>query len=334
MTVCAKGNRKTQKCLIFQAYGDALGKYTEFLTKDAIEKLYPSELSFDNAQSNGHNDCWSKYEWTDDTDQTLLIVKTCREGFDNADDLHKKFAKNLLAWYRNGFPQFGKKGCGIGDQIRWALNDERYGSEPLTVTKGIWEEQEYEIRENGALMRTGIIGCLFNSNDQIAEIATHFTLVTHYDPCCVTVSIFQSLLVRALLDRKTSNVLKIIKTVLENTKKYVSTDSHCYLSSLLEPVINGDYDPQNIEIDHPYYRGTIDCSLPIAVWGLLQVTNKSYTSIINVIAKFGGDADTNCAICGILLGSFFGAGDLPSDYRKLNIKMISEIIYGSRQPNI
>ena len=123
MTVSAKGNRTTQKCLIFQAYGDALGKYTEFLTKDQIVKLYPSKLSFDNAQSNGHNDCWSKYEWTDDTDQTLLIVKTCREGFDNADDLHKKFAKNLLDWYHRGFPQFGKKGCGIGDQIRWAKFD-------------------------------------------------------------------------------------------------------------------------------------------------------------------------------------------------------------------
>jgi len=110
-----------------------------------------------------------------------------------------------------------------------------------------------------------------------------------------------------------------------DTSKYILVK---YLTGLVDPVLDGRYDPRHARLDDPYHRGTIECSLPIAVWGLLQVKMRSYLAIMQTIASYGGDADTNCAICGILLGTCVSRAQLPADYKLMNIKMIIGIIDG------
>jgi ADP-ribosylglycohydrolase len=323
-----------QYCLLAQAYGDSLGKFTEFLTAEQVQRLYPNGLTMTKGISNGHNDCWSRYEWTDDTDQTLLIIQACRTCHSLPDSNHdiylREFANRLFGWYKHGFLHHGKKGCGIGDQIRWAINMPDYLKDPLGCTKTIWEDADREIRENGALMRTGIIGALFSNHDKIVDVATQITNATHYDPYCVCVSVFQSLLVRLLLDRKNNDLSAIVADCIALTDQYIG-DTGRFLHDLLTPVLNGTYNPKYAGLDDPYYRGTINCSLPVAIWGLLNIKTKSYLTIIRTIAEQGGDADTNCAICGILLGTCISRSQLPDDCSNLNIKMLNDIINGKSE---
>jgi ADP-ribosylglycohydrolase len=327
-------------CLTTQAYADALGKFTEFLTEEQVRELYPNGLDMQNGQSNGHNDCWDRYEWTDDTDQTLLVLQTCLASKSLPDPKHdlylRDFAKRILYWYRNGFPKYQKKGCGIGNQVRWVVNMADYEKDPAQCSKLIWEDSEREIRSNGALMRTGVIGIVFTDYGKITDVATQITMATHYDPYCVAVSVFQSLLMRLLIDRVHNNIENVIRDCLrvtESTLPSIIMDTSKislikYLDDLIRPVLDGSYHPRHAHLDDPYHRGSIGCSLTVALWGLLQVKLCSYLTIIQSIASYGGDADTNCAICGILLGACISRAQLPSDYRLMNIKMITDIIHG------
>ena len=66
-------------CAYGQALGDAYGLSTEFEDRERVAHNYPdtSELiPFPNYILTGHNRRWTRGDWTDDTDQWILILDT------------------------------------------------------------------------------------------------------------------------------------------------------------------------------------------------------------------------------------------------------------------
>jgi ADP-ribosylglycohydrolase len=314
--------RTIKKCLIFQAYSDAYGKFVEFLTKEQIAGLYPYGLEFTNIIQNEHNSTWKTYEWTDDTDLTILVVRTIseieKEDIQSNMPYLKRFAKHLKKWYIDG-------GRGVGNYVRWVINHELFDTDPYMASQIIGHDADNESTENGALMRTGIIGCLITDYDKIVQISTEISLTTHFSWKSMAVCIFQSLLVRMLLDRKHNQLDIIISNCLCKTKDYLNDKQYIYLAGLVEPVINDKYNPYDTQIDHPYHRGEIDCTLPLALWSILRIKYQGFFNIIRQIAKFGGDTDTNCAVAGVLLGACLNYSSLPSDYKQMDIKKLCNI---------
>jgi ADP-ribosylglycohydrolase len=324
-----------RKCLIYQAYADAYGKFVEFLTQEQIAKLYPNGLTFSNAVPNSHSDCWSKYEWTDDTDQTLLVMRAIATADLTLETPYLvAFARALKGWYKDGFPEYSKLARGIGTHVRWVVQEVNYVDSPAEASRLIWEMQDQDVTENGALMRTGIIGAVVSDYSDIARIAMEIAQATHWDSRCIAVCIYQSLLVRMLLDRTDDNLVNCVKNTLVMCKDYMDDAGCNYLCTLISPVIDGRYDPGCANVDDPYERGSIECTLPIAVWGLLQIRHRDFFCIIRYIASLGGDADTNCAVCGVLIGTVLPMTCLPDDYKELEINIIRDNIRWQGKTNV
>lgn len=66
---------RIRNCILGQAYGDSLGLSTEFLNREQINEYYGSEPITHNKFNDSHRSCWKKYDWTDDTDLSILVVR-------------------------------------------------------------------------------------------------------------------------------------------------------------------------------------------------------------------------------------------------------------------
>jgi len=98
-----------------QALGDAYGLSTEFQTHAQIESTYPDPMQlipFPDYIQTPHAHRWKRGDWTDDTDQWVLVMETLIEPNSDA----TTFARKLSKWVRQGFPElsdFGGLGLGI-----------------------------------------------------------------------------------------------------------------------------------------------------------------------------------------------------------------------------
>jgi ADP-ribosylglycohydrolase len=105
-------------CAYGQALGDAYGLSTEFETQKKVARNYPnaSELiPFPNYILTNHSRRWESGDWTDDTDQWILILETLIE--DNGDE--RIFVKKLKRWIEHGFPELGDfAGMGLGANVQ------------------------------------------------------------------------------------------------------------------------------------------------------------------------------------------------------------------------
>ena len=114
-------------CAYGQALGDAYGLATEFEDRQLVEKNYPDEskiIPFPDYVDTWHNRRWKRGDWTDDTDQWILILETLVE---NEGDV-KVFAKKLSYWISHGFPQLGDYGgMGLGANVSQVLENHLFG---------------------------------------------------------------------------------------------------------------------------------------------------------------------------------------------------------------
>ena len=298
-------------CLTHQAYADAIGKSTEFLSSDEAYNIYPTgRVSFDSFVQNNHNDCWAPEEWTDDTDQTILVMRSISDVNQgkyatSAQPYLDAFAHHIHDWYRNGIQigDYKKKCCGVGVYVRWTVAEPDYTNNPYYYSNITWEHSDYDSTENGSLMRTGIIGAMIKEDENIRQVATEISIATHCDPRCITACVFQSLLVNRLLNR--NNV--IIWPIIESAMSALNPTEKEYIAGLLTPVYNGTYNPRAIDFNDPNIRGNIETALPLAIWSLTRfVGGWTFESVVNSITMFGGDADTNAAIFGVLAGAYRG----------------------------
>jgi hypothetical protein len=104
-------------CAYGQALGDAYGLATEFEDRERVAYNYPDAsklIPFPGYILTGHNRRWTRGDWTDDTDQWILILDTLMEN--DGDVL--VFAKKLTNWIRKGFPELGDYGgMGLGANV-------------------------------------------------------------------------------------------------------------------------------------------------------------------------------------------------------------------------
>ena len=302
---------KVLSCLTYQAFADAIGKSTEFLSSDEAYKLYPTgNVTFENFVQNNHNDCWGVKEWTDDTDQTILVMRAIHDVkagnyADKEMPYLAAFANHIYDWYRNGI-QIGnhkKKCCGVGVYVRWTVTEPDYLKDPLHYSNLTWENSDYDSTENGSLMRTGIIGAMINDDEQIIRIATEISMATHCDPRCIAACVFQSLLVNRLVNRVNMDVWAMINSAIAALSEVSQQE---YIFNLLSPVYEGSYNPLSFEFNDPNIRGNVETALPLAIWNLCRFVNLgiAFENCVSSIAMLGGDADTNAAIFGVLAGAY------------------------------
>ena len=274
-----------------QAVGDALGLSTEFMSKQEVDRFYPTGIEdYSQIVQDDHRRRWQRGDWTDDTDMMLCILDSfvaCQKV--DVLDIARRFKE----WMMNG-------GMGIGRHTYnvMALGD--YTSNPQKAAEIIWKMGKKKAAANGAVMRTSVVGLM---KGNVTSNAENICRLTHFDPRCVGSCVIVSSIIHALVfeDRilDYENVIGIAKQYDERIVPFIDLAYHEGLDSLC--------------LDDEKSMGYTLRTLGAALWAYWHAT--SYKEGILKIVLSGGDADTNAAVAGAILGAKFGICHIPEEWR-------------------
>lgn len=285
-----------------QAIGDALGLGTEFLSKKQVREYYPDGLHhYEQIVQDWHRQQWTPGSWTDDTDQMLCIMDSLLEHrqVKSAD-----IAKRLHHWAAHG-------GKGIGSTVFSVLFDPEFVDAPQKVAQKIWELTGKEVAANGGVMRTSILGVWdYRNRHHVIRNAETVCRITHYDPRCVGSCVGICLVIRDLLMGE-KDLDKVLHLAFQEISSYDRR-----FQEYIDVIQDGTL--EDLDLDEgltPGEQNTIGYTLKTfaaGLWTLKHATSFEH-GLLTVIHE-GGDADTNGAVTGALLGARFGLSDIPEKW--------------------
>lgn len=281
---------KLKGVLLGQAVGDALGLGTEFMTREEVHKYYPDGLhDYSQIIQDCHRSRWEKGSWTDDTDMMLCIAESIikNKGVNLTD-----IAQNFKRW-------FLQSPMGIGRHTYRVLSVGDYVEKPQQVAELVWMMSGKKNASNGAIMRTSVVGLLKND---VEKHAADICRLTHADPRCVGSSVIISLVIHSLVYR---NEFLSLKELIEIGRRYDER-----IEPFLEMVQADDL--KCLELDKEEDRGYTLKTMAAGLWCVYHA--RSFEEGLLAIVNEGGDADTNGAVAGSLLGAKYGYKAIPSKY--------------------
>lgn len=278
---------KFKGTLFGQAIGDALGLGTEFMTKAEVRKCYPDGLAdYSQIVQDCHRGRWQKGDWTDDTDMMMCIV----QAIINDGELRPlSVARNFKEWFRHGPMGIGRHTCNV-------LSVGDYTEKPEVVAKKVWEMSGKKSAANGGVMRTSVIGLL---GEDVEKHAADVCRLTHADPRCVGSCAIVSLMVHSLVYK---NEILPIETLVEVGSRY-DKRIEPYLRMAQEDSLDA------LELDDESTMGYTLKTMAAGLWSLYHCS--SFEEGLLAVVNAGGDADTNGAVAGSLLGARFGYENIP-----------------------
>jgi hypothetical protein len=207
----------------------------------------------------------------------------------------------------------------ITETVGRVVYDDNFLSHPSETAYAYWDKNGRSNAPNGSLMRTTPIGiiCMKKSEEETFEEAIRMGAVTHADPRCALSVAAVSCLVRALCREEIKHEADI-DALLERGWTYMGQfhpnlsldrfefQKHAYADSLDSLVLcDGG-------------MGYVYKCLGSALWCLRQVFNRQETfkSAMTKLVMCGGDADTNGAVAGALMGALYGYNLLPGEWKE------------------
>ncbi len=274
-----------------QAIGDAWGLGTEFMNKQQVNIYYSKKLTdYQQIINDKHRSHWQKGEWTDDTDQFLCILDSILE---KQEVDYFDIAKKIHYWAYNG-------GKGIGNTVYQVLSKQEFIKYPHQTAQLVWEMGNRQIAANGAIMRTSILGVWdFEDLEKVRLNTENIAKITHFDPRCTGSCIALTVVISSILAGE-GEYNKLLNLALEEAKKYDER-----IIPFLE---KSTQSLESFDLDEPNSIGYTLKALGAAFWAL---KHDSFENAISAIIHEGGDADTNAAVAGALLGAKLGYSQLP-----------------------
>ncbi|KAI8895502.1 ADP-ribosylglycohydrolase-domain-containing protein [Globomyces pollinis-pini] len=307
------------------AVGDAIGLHTEFLTAKNAIQFYGNHPTFTLPPTNmlldQHRTKWFPGEWTDDTDQMLLILLAwLRNARPGPTVSVCDFANRLRIWTSQGLMCLNKLPVDIGQTVGTVVFDDDFLEKPVEVANKVWEHSNRYLAANGAVMRTSICGLVSNNVDEVIQFSFQMASVTHADRrCLISCGIISGLIASLVNGRQYNQTL--IEDIISTTITAVDTFQAWTPASNTDPFMEGPEkycfvdDLVQLKVDDGSKIGYTYLCLGTALWALKKVVNgQSYKDVITELTMAGGDADTNCAVAGALIGSYLGYKELPEDW--------------------
>lgn len=302
------------------ALGDAVGLSTEFLAKSDVLRLYgDGPIPFPDFVPNRHNRRWTKGDWTDDTDQMILIMQTIiSKG--KADE--RDFGRRLVRWIDHGFKELGDLGgMGLGMTVGRVCKDANFTKDPHSVSRRVWEASGKQLAANGAVMRTAILGCFqHNQLQQVVANSEKIARVTHFDERCVASCVFVAVAIALLVQGRPADTQQQVEAIIQEANAWCGPilaseqedgkEGGRYRDEFARHVSAADLAALRLA-DDSGIGYTLKC-LGCGVYGLRS--SKDFKGTIDDVAKEAGDADTNGAVCGAVMGAKIGYSRLPRDW--------------------
>jgi len=298
------------------ALGDATGLCTEFMRKDEASQQYAdvSKVGPGSRVQDKHRCRWGQGDWTDDTDQMILLMDNLVAN-KGVLDLHT-FAASLQQWQNDGFPELGDTaGLGIGQTVNAVLEHPAFAVAPDAAADDVWRRNGCTLAANGAVMRCAGSSMFYFWDQEVLEYnAAAAASVTHADPRCVASCVaIASLIARTLIG--------VDLTTLERRCQEVGSAAHVAAAHLKEG--NKDELWQHMQCESNGLAG-LNLATPMstigytfkplgaACWAFLHANG--FKEAILAITMEAGDADSNAVVAGALLGARVGFNRLPQDW--------------------
>lgn len=303
-----------------QCIGDAIGLLTEFMTKAEAEKYYRSKvaegLEYTDKVPDMHRARWEVGDWTDDSDQMLAIMQSVIDN--NGKVVPVDVGQKLFTWMKHGIAQLGDSaGMGLGRTTATVLRHPEYSIDPHKCAYEVWDSSQRNIAPNGAVMRTSILGVLqFHSYDAVVDNAVKVCKTTHADPRCVASCVAVAVAIAAMLNRydtrfiDSNNCFNVaLITEFAFNKAVVFIEDQGQREELKAAMF-----AKNLKKLELCSAGKIGYTLKALGAGFWALRQNDFRSAMTELVMEGGDADTNGAVAGALLGCKIGRSNLPANW--------------------
>lgn len=317
---------RVRGCIFGAALGDAAGLAGEFLSRQQIDNFYGSGADFRPGRQvypDEHRMMWPAGDWTDDTDQQILMLQSLLQSGGRADPLD--FASRLLAWRERGFQELGdESAAGLGQSTKAVLNDPRFREQPHETAAAHSAEKP----TNGGVMRTAVCGIPYFWDEEIvAQNAISLCRTTHAEPRCIASCVTAALCVSRLLQgvdkvpkgdalRAADDISRVFEPAIDRAVSFLQSvgRDETWRTETCED-FSTHANAQNLtelKLDESRTIGyTLKC-LGAGLWALR--CDLGFRETLNQVIQQGGDADTNGAVAGALLGCRLGYSKLPADW--------------------
>jgi ADP-ribosylglycohydrolase len=266
------------------ALGDALGAPYEFLRAGNVPSPIPALEA-----------PWGDLPPGSTTDDTAMARNLMRSlaacgGFD-AEDLMRRH----LEWWRSDPPD-----CGV--MVGRVLRRIAAGEQAATIAREIWEQRGPEVSAgNGSVMYCAPLGLAYaNRPERLLELAPALSGLTHHDGRCRTAVLAVTLAVAGLTRGEPAEAVAAAALAAIQDREGGEE-----LEYLVEAI--GGSRP----IDGPD-QGFCLFAAGVAFQSLLR--GDAPETELRRVVSLGGDADTNAAVAGALLGARDGVAGLPGGW--------------------
>ena len=239
-------------------------------------------------------------EWTDDTSMALCLAESLIEkrGFDAKDQMDR-----YCRWHEEGYLSSNGRCFDIGNTVAGALASYRRTGDPFAGSEAP------HAAGNGSLMRLAPIPLFFASNPkQAIHYASESSRTTHGTKAAVDACrYFAGLIVGALHGMPKAELL----SPYFNPTDEPSFWNENSLDQKIAAIAAGSFKRK----DPPEIRGTgyVVDSLEAALWAFDR--SESFREGALLAVNLGDDADTTGAIYGQIAGAFYGAEQIPAEWR-------------------
>jgi ADP-ribosylglycohydrolase len=253
------------------------------------------------------------------TDDTQLAVCLARSLADHGELDIEDVARRYVAWSAHAFD--------IGSQTSAAIRRLEDGDPASAAGTTVWRMTFRQAAGNGSLMRTAPIGVAFAQHDRarLIEAAIADSLITHGDPrCALACAAFDAAIADAIRSERPA-LLDAARSALAIGAQRLAArwsdpeDRACVeraqadlerdlvAAAAVVPDVYGD--------DLHLHRrgGFVRVAFRLAFWHAAHTP--SWRDAVVDVASRGGDADTNAAIAGALLGARDGESAIPEAWR-------------------
>jgi ADP-ribosylglycohydrolase len=310
--------------LLGLAVGDALGTTYEFEVME--QPPYPA-LAVGPATDivGGGPFGLAPGQVTDDTQLAVCLACSLAEhGRLELDDL----ARRYVAWSLHAFD--------IGNQTRAAILSLQRGEAPSSAGLGVWRQGGCRAAGNGSLMRTAPLAIALGGLDRtnLIDAAIAESMITHADPRCLLACAAFDGAIAAMIADSSSSPIDVARDALQTGARRLGalwvdpTDrehlarARVELESDLDAACSESPDVHRSGLHLYDTAGFVRVAFRLAFWHAKH-TGSWREAVVDVSSR-GGDADTNAAIVGALLGARDGASAIPPAW--------VEQVLGSTQP--
>ncbi len=315
-------NDRARGALLGLAVGDALGTTHEFAR--IAQPAYPTLATgpATDVVGKGPFDLTPGMV-TDDTQMAVCLARTlARHGRVEVDELGKRY----VAWTEHAFD--------IGNQTRASLSLIEDGMPARLAGFEVWRRAGRQPAGNGSLMRSAPIGVVLRG-EALLDAAIADSMITHADPRCILACIAFDAAIAAYVEAGDADPIAVARGALASGARRLRDtwqaievvgegalakpeDLACIetaqaaLARDLDAAQADDPDVYGAELHVDRTAGFVRLAFRLAFWH--AVHTKRWRDALVDIASRGGDADTNAAIAGALLGARDGAEAIPVEW--------------------